>query len=94
MEIRGLIWYTDIIDKLETKHGVQQAEVRDILQSSPKFRFVEKGHHPGENLYSASGQSESSRFLIVFFVYKHDKRALILSARDMNDKERKIYAKK
>ncbi|MEW5718454.1 MAG: BrnT family toxin [Chloroflexota bacterium] len=94
MEIRGLIWYAEIIEKLETRHGVEQDEVRQVLRGSPKFRFVEKGHRPGENVYSANGQTESGRYLLVFFVYKKDKHALILSARDMEPSERKMYEKK
>jgi len=34
------------------------------------------------------------RYLIVFFVYKKGKAALIISGRDMSDKERKKYGKK
>ena len=94
MKIRGLIWYTDIIEKLEVKHGVSQSEVREVLNSKPRFRFIEKGHRPDEDVYSASGQTEEGRYLIVFFVYKKDKRALILSAREMEHTERKTYAKK
>jgi len=40
------------------------------------------------------GQTESGRYLIVFFIYKKDNRALILSARDMTPAERKRYEKK
>ena len=93
-EIRGLIWYAEIIEKLDAQHDVEQDEVREVLRGLPKFRFVEKGHRPGENVYSASGQTESGRYLIVFFVYKKDKRAMILSARDMDTSERKTYEKK
>jgi uncharacterized DUF497 family protein len=89
-----LIWYAEIVEKLETKHQVQQDEVREILKRSPGFRFVEKGHRPGENIYSASGQTESGRYLIVWFVYKKDKQVIILSARDMDSSERRAYEKK
>lgn len=94
MEIRGLIWLAEIIDKLESKHDVSQDEVREILNESPRFRFVEKGHRPEENVYSAYGQTLSGRYLIVFFVYKKDKRALILSAREVRGTERRKYEKK
>ncbi len=94
MQIRGLVWYSDVIEKLETKHKVKPGEVREILNGNPRFRFVEKGHRRGENVYSASGQTQSGRHLIVFFVYKKDKQALILSAREMDDKERKRYEQK
>ena len=93
MKIKGLIWFDDIVEKLTRKHNVQQNEVREVLHNKPRFRFVEKGHRLGENVYAAMGQTDSDRYLIVFFVYKNDKRALILSARDMTKAERRLYEK-
>jgi uncharacterized DUF497 family protein len=89
--LTGLIWFDEIIEKLKRKHKVRQNEVREVLANQPYFRFIEKGHRPGENVYAAMGQTDSGRHLIVFFVYKKDGRALILSARDMTDTERKRY---
>lgn len=91
MKIRGLIWFEEIIEKLARKHRVKQDEVREILTWRPQVRFVEKGHRPGENVYAALGRATSGRYLIVFFVRKRDGRALILSARDMTEAERKHY---
>lgn len=42
-----------------------------------------------KNVYVALGQTLSGRYLIVFFIYKTDKRALILSARYMTKNERR-----
>jgi hypothetical protein len=94
MSINGIIWLEDILDKLERKHAVKQEEVRQVFAGSPRFRFVEKGHRRGEDVYSAMGQTEAGRYLIIFFVLKKDNRVLILSARDMTDPERKKYGKK
>ncbi len=33
MEIKGLIWFDDIIEKLIRKHNVQQSEVREIKRA-------------------------------------------------------------
>lgn len=93
MKIRGLIWLESIIEKLDKKHNVRQQEVREILTGHPVFRFVEKGHLPGENLYAALGQTISGRYIVVFFVYKKHGHALIVSARDMTNAERKQYEK-
>lgn len=93
MKISGIIWIDEIIDKLERKHNVQQDEVRQALRNDPHFRFIETGHRPGENVYAALGRTDSGRHLIVFFVLKKDKRALIVSARTMTDAERKRYEK-
>jgi hypothetical protein len=48
--------------------------------NKPHFRFVEKGHRKGENVYSAVGQTDAGRYLICFFAQKQDNRALVLSA--------------
>jgi uncharacterized DUF497 family protein len=91
MKIAGIIWLAEILEKLERKHSVYPTEVFEILNGNPLFRFVEKGHQIGENVYSALGQTDAGRYLIIFFVYKKNKQALILSARDMTKAERKQY---
>jgi len=94
LKITGFIWLEDIIEKLAHKHEVQQQEIREVFANRPHFSFVEKGHRPGENVYSALGQTEAERYLTVFFVHKKDRRALILSARDMKHAERRRYEQK
>ncbi|MGK7925973.1 MAG: hypothetical protein AB4290_12140 [Spirulina sp.] len=42
----------------------------------------------------ALGQTNAGRYLAVLFIYKAAARSLILSARNMADKERKLYARK
>lgn len=92
MKINGLIWIDEIVEKLLRKHNVVQGEVREVLGNNPHFRFVENGHRPGEHVYAAMGRTDAGRYLIVFLVRKQDKRALIISARDMTAAERKRYA--
>ena len=79
------------MDKLVRKHGVEDYEVTEVLQRKPQFRFVEKDHRVEENVYAALGQTMSGRYLTVFFVYKTNGQALILSARDMSKSERRLY---
>ena len=94
MKITGLIWLEDIVQKLLQKHRVQPQEVEEVLSNLPRFFFVEKGHRQGENVYAALGQTGAGRYLVVFFARTKDGRALILSARDMTDAERKRYGRK
>jgi uncharacterized protein len=91
LKIKRIIWLDEIIEKLIQKHNVSQNEVKEVLDRKPYFRLVEKGHREGENVYAAMGQTNSGRYLIVFFVYKKDGSALILSARDMTHAERRKY---
>lgn len=94
MKIKGVIWLDDIVEKLRQKHNVSIQEVWEVFADSPQFRFVEKGHRSGENVYFALGQTIGGRYLIVFFIHKKDSRALILSARDMTRKERRKFGHK
>jgi len=84
----------EISDKNEWKHHVIDNEVREIFQGKPKIGFIEKGHVAGEDVYRALGQTQTRRYLTVIFIYKKDKSAFILSARNMTSKERKRYGKK
>ena len=94
MNIEGVIWLANVVDKLAFKHHVEIWEVEEVLAGEPKFRFVEKGEREGEDVYLALGQSEAGRYLTVLFIHKKTKEALVLSARDMADKERKLYGRK
>lgn len=94
MRIEGIIWLRSVIDKLVFKHRVETYEVEELFAGKPKFRFVEKGERDGENVYLALGQTDGGRYLSVLFIHKKTKDALILSARDMAEKERKMYGRK
>ncbi len=94
MNIKGIIWLNNIVDKLAIKHQVETYEVEELLTGKPKFRFIEKGERKGEDDYMALGQTQGGRYLVVLFIFKLTKEALILSARDMAHKERKMYERK
>ncbi len=91
LEIFDLIFLDRIVEKLDRKHNVQEQEAREVFNNSPNIRFVEKGNRQNENVYAALGQTDSGRYLIVYFIYKQDKNALILSARDMDNAEQRKY---
>ncbi|MEK7833746.1 MAG: BrnT family toxin [Acidobacteriota bacterium] len=94
MNIEGVIWTRNVVEKLAVKHHVEPFEVEEMLAEKPRFRFVEKGERKDEDVYLALGQASSGRYLVAYFIYKKTKEALILSARDMADKERKWYGRK
>jgi len=94
LKLSGIIWLEEIVEKIARKHHVSQEEIREVLRNSSYFRFVEKGHRQGENVYAAMGQTNAGRYLIIFFVRKKTRQALILSARDMTGSERRRYEKK
>jgi uncharacterized DUF497 family protein len=94
MRIIDVIWLPDVIDKLAWKHEVTPEEVDEVLFGKPYYRKVQKGHIPGEDVYSAFGRTEGERYLVVFFIYKQTREALILSAREMDSKERRQYERR
>ena len=94
LDIGDLIIVPEILDKLIWKHNVTETEVRQIFLDAPKYRFIEKGRYAGEHLYLALGVTDSGRYLSVYFIYKKNKGVLIVTARDMTEKERRRYAKK
>jgi uncharacterized DUF497 family protein len=94
MYIDGFLWLRDVLEKLAVKHHVNQDEVEQVFFNKPRFFLVERGNVPDEDVYSVSGQTDAGRYLIVFFIRKPGHIALILSARDMDQKERNRYGKK
>jgi uncharacterized DUF497 family protein len=90
VKITSIVWLPEIIEKLEVKHHVICEEVEEIFRCNPVYRRGPKGKRRGENLYYAYGQTEAGRYLFVVFIYKPEYKALILSARDMTDKERHL----
>lgn len=94
MRIEEIIWLDAIIEKLAVKHRVETDKVEAVLRNKRKFRFVEKGDRKEEDVYLALGQTDAGRYLAVLFIYKPSAQALILSARNMADKERKLYDRK
>jgi uncharacterized DUF497 family protein len=94
MNITHIIWLTRFVDKIESKHGVSTDEVEEMLTNHPRIQRIERGVLEDEDLYRATGQTEAGRFLVVFFIYKGRGRALVISARDVSQRERKNYAKR
>lgn len=95
MHIARVVCPKAIEEKLAVKHRVTLREVQQVLLATPRFRFVEKGYTEGNDVYAAFGQSFGGRYLVVFFVYKPDTvTTIVISARDMTDKERRAYGRK
>ena len=94
MQIDEILWLSQFVEKLESKHSVTTMEVEEVFINRPRFRFVAKGNQFGEDVYSAMGQTDAGRYLIVFFILKPYHRALVVSTRDMDRKERREYGRK
>ncbi len=93
MNIDRVIWLEKIVEKIRKKHHLTQNEVEEVLTNNPQYRFLEKGKIEGEHVYAAYGRTDAGRYIVVIFIFKFRKSALIISARDMDKKERKQYGK-
>jgi uncharacterized DUF497 family protein len=91
--IRHIIWKDQFVEKLAAKHGVLLTEAEEVLSATPSIRKVSKGEVKGENVYAAYGQTEGGRYLIVFYILKLTGAILPISARDMDDGERRYYGR-
>ena len=94
MELEDVIILPKIEQKLIWKHDVQGYEVDEIFKNRPRIRFAQRGRVQGEDLYVASGQTDEGRYLNIFFIYKQNRVALVISAREMTSKEKRHYGKK
>ncbi len=95
MQIDSIVCPEHIETKLEVKHGVTYREARQVLLGISRIRFAEKGHTEGEDVFACFGQTLGGRYLAVFFIYKlTSKTAVIISAREMNERERRTYGRK
>ena len=94
MEINDIIWLDDVVDKIETKHGVETWEVEEVLLGDAEFRRQARGTRRGEDLYYALGQTEAGRWLFVLFIRKRGQRALVVTARDMTGREKKGFRRR
>lgn len=92
--INDIIWLDTVIEKLAWKHGVLPHEVEEVLSGRCRLFKRESGKVEGEDLYNALGRTEAGRYLSIFFVRKLGNKALIVTARDMNLRERRRYEKK
>ncbi len=91
MVINEIIWKQKFVDKLSTKHRVSIEEVEEALGKNPVIRKVNRGHIKGENVYAAYSQIHNGRYVVVFFINKRGNKALPISARDMDNSERRYY---
>ena len=94
MYINDIIWLDHVVEKIQRKHKVSTEDVEEVFYNRPKYQKAQKGKFEGEDLYYAYGRADDGRYLLVIFIYKKTKNALVISARNMDRKERRRYAKK
>jgi len=91
IKIKRIIWKETFIEKIEGKHYVTMFEVEEIMHGGKKVYRIAKGDVKGENVYLTLGKTSAGRYLSVFFILKKNHDVLPISARDMDNKERRKY---
>ena len=75
-----------ILDKIESKHGIFFNEVEEACQSEE--RHVRRSK---EGLYKVFSQTASGRYILVVLINHGNGIWKIVTARDMTDSERRLY---
>jgi len=92
--VEGFDWDEGNARKSSEKHGVSQAESESVFFCDPLLVVPDPRHSQVESRFHALGQTSAGRLLHVVFTLRGQGTLIrIVSARDMNRKERVIYAK-
>lgn len=89
----GFQWDQGNIDKNLIKHNVENWECEQLFFNRPLLVLDDPKHSVPEKRWVAFGKTDADRFLVVIFA-KRDNLIRIISARDMNKKEREFYDEK
>lgn len=92
MKISNIRWSRDRIDHI-AKHNIQPYEIEEAAFDDP-FAIVKKVkvslNNRNEYVYKLLGQSEAGRYIAFFFIPKLGP-AYPVTARDMDQSERRLY---
>lgn len=85
-------WDKGNIDK-NKKHGVDDRESEEPFFDKRKRTFRDRVHSLGEERFRVVGKTKEDRLLFVVFT-KRGEKIRIISTRDVNKKEVKLYEEK
>jgi uncharacterized protein len=74
------------------KRGVAQREIEEVFFNEPLLLFEDEKHFENEERVLAFGHTNAGRCLVVAFTVRQ-KLIRVISARNMNNKERGVYGK-
>ncbi len=89
-EITGFEWNAGNRDTSWEKHQVTTGECEEVFFNEPYLVSEDAGHSESEQRYYLLGITNAVRRLFVVFTIRQ-KKIRVISARDMNRKERAIY---
>lgn len=86
----GFDWDEGNLLKNWERHRVSAAECEQICFNRPLVTLPDEAHSASERRFYALGHTDSGRRLFVVFTVR-GALIRIISARDMNDRERRLY---
>ena len=86
----GFQWDEGNTDKNLTKHNVRNWESEQIFFNKPLLVLDDPKHSLVEERWAAFGRTDAGRLLVVVFT-RRGEQIRVISARDMNRKEKKFY---
>jgi hypothetical protein len=86
----GFQWDRSNSNKNLLKHNVQDWECEQVFFNRPLLVLEDQGHSATEKRWAGFGKTDSNRLLVVIFT-KRGNLLRVISARDMNSKEKKYY---
>jgi len=89
-QFAGFQWDKGNIDKNLHKHDVENWECEQIFFNEPLIILEDQKHALEEKRWAALGKTDFDRLLMVIFT-KRSRLIRVISARDMNKKEKKYY---
>lgn len=90
--IAGFEWDDGNRKKNADKHDVSPAEAENLFFNDPLIIADDKKPSRSEQRFNALGQTAQGRLLHVTFMLRQAETLIrVISARDMNRKERKVY---
>jgi uncharacterized protein len=92
-QFSGFQWDAGNSNKNLVKHNVESWECEQVFFNRPLLIPDDPKHSVFEEPWAAFGKTDADRFLTIIFT-KRDDLIRIISARDMNKRERKFYDEK
>jgi uncharacterized protein len=90
--VNGFNWDIHNIDKNWNKHLVHYSECEEVFFNNPLLISIDNKHSKEETRFYALGKTNQDRKLFVVFTLRNE-QIRVISARDMNKRERDIYEK-
>lgn len=89
LKLDGFEWDAGNREK-NLKHGVHASECEQVFFNAPLVILDDPKHSVAEDRYAAFGQTDQGRRLVVVYTQRGN-LLRVISARDMNRKEREYY---